>query len=56
MNGTRVLDESDREGDKYHEIPHMWILKKKLYKWSYLQNRKRRTDLENELMVAEEKG
>ena len=56
MNGTRVLDESDREGEKYHDIPHMWILKKKLYKWTYLQNRKRLTDLENELMVAEEKG
>ena len=26
--------------------------KKKWYKWTYLQNRKRLTDLENELMVA----
>ena len=26
--------------------------KKKWYKWIYLQNRKRLTDLENELMVA----
>ena len=56
MNGTIVLDESDRKGEKYHEIPHMWITKKKLYKWTYLQNRKRLTDLENELMVADEKG
>ena len=29
--------------------------KKKWYKWIYLQNRKRLTDLENELMVAEGK-
>ena len=38
----------------------MWHLlnvesKKKLYKWTYLQNRKRCTDLENKLMVAREK-
>ena len=30
----------------------MWNLKKKLYKWTCLQNRKRFTDLENKLMVA----
>ena len=30
--------------------------KKKWYKWTYLQNRKRLTDLENELMIAKGKG
>ena len=30
--------------------------KKKWYKWTYLQNRKRLTDLENKLKVAEGKG
>ena len=32
---------------------HPWYVEsiKKLYKWTYLQNRKRLTDLENELMV-----
>ena len=27
-----------------------------LYKWTYLQNRNRLTDLENELMVTREEG
>ena len=31
-------------------------LKKKWYKWTYLQNRKRLTDLENELIDARGKG
>ena len=30
--------------------------KKKWYKWTYMQNRRRLTDLENELMVARGKG
>ena len=30
--------------------------KKKWQKWTYLQNRKRLTDLENELMVARVRG
>ena len=32
----------------------MWNLKKKLYKWTYLQNRKELTDTENKFMVAKE--
>ena len=32
------------------------IKKKKRYKWTYLQNRKRLTDLENEFMVTGGKG
>ena len=26
---NQSVSESDREGEKYHDIPHMWILKKK---------------------------
>ena len=33
------------EKDKY-DIAYMWNLKK-LYKWTYLQNRNRLTDIEN---------
>ena len=45
---------SDREG-KMSYNSHLYVgskKKKKLYKWTYLQNRKRLTDLENEPMVA----
>ena len=33
-----------------YNIPYTWNLKKKRYKWTYLQSRNRLTDLENELM------
>ena len=33
-----------------YDIAYMWNLKK-CYKWTYLQNRNRLTDLENKLMV-----
>ena len=32
----------------------MWNLKKK-YKWTYLQNRNKLTDIENKLMATKEK-
>ena len=55
MNGSRDCHtewhESDREEISY-DIPYMWNLKKKWYKWTYLQNKNRLTDLENEFMVA----
>ena len=56
MNGSRDChtewSESDREEISY-DIPYMWNLKKKKwYKWTYLQNKNRLTDLENEFMVA----
>ena len=40
-----------------NEVWHTFYVesKKKWYKWTYLQNRKRFTDLEKELMVAERK-
>ena len=45
---------SDRKRQISYDIAYMWNLKKKRkrYKWTYLQNRNRLTDLENELMVT----
>ena len=56
MNGLRDChnewSESDR-GEISYDIPYMWNLKKYIwYKWTYLQNKNRLTDLENEFMVA----
>ena len=42
---------SQTERDKYF-INYMWNLKKKRYKWTYLQNRNRLTDIENKPMVT----
>ena len=39
-----------------YDIIYMHKLKKKLYKWTYLQNRNRLTDLENKLMVTRREG
>ena len=48
-----ILSEvSQTEKDKYHMISFICGLKrKKWYKWTYSQNRNRRTDLGNKLMV-----
>ena len=42
---------SDRERQISYDITSMWNLKK-WYKWTYLQNRNRLTDMENKLMVT----
>ena len=49
-----ILSEvSQTEKDKYHMISLTCrIFKTKWYKWTFLQNRSRLTDLENELMVT----
>ena len=48
-----ILSEvSQTEKEISYDIAYMGNLKKKWYKWTYLQNRNRLTDLENELMVA----
>ena len=44
-------NKSDREREISYDIPYMQNLKKKWYKWTYLQNRNRLTDSENELIV-----
>ena len=58
MDGPRgshtELSKSDRERQIY-DITYMWNLKKG-YKWTYLQNRNRVTDVENKLMVTKGKG
>ena len=44
---------SDRERQISYDITHMWnLIFKKWYKWTYLQNRNRLTDIENKLMVT----
>ena len=45
----------DRERQIPYAIAYMWTLKKG-YKWTYLQNRNRVTDVENKLMVTRGKG
>ena len=55
MNGPRDYhtkwSKSDRERQILYDITYMWNLKK-WYKWTYLQNRNRLTDLENKFMVT----
>ena len=46
---------SDRERQISYDITHMWNLKKK-YKWTYIQNRNKSTDIENKLMVTKGEG
>ena len=47
---------SKPDKDKYHmiyDIHHFYVeSKKKWYKWTYIQNRNRPTDIENKLMVT----
>ena len=55
MDGPRddyaKWSKSDRERQISYDTTYMWILKK-WYKWTYLQNRKRLTDIENKFMVT----
>ena len=44
-------NKSDRDREISYDIAYMWNLKK-WYKWTYLQNRNRVTDVENKLMVT----
>ena len=52
MDGSRDYHTkwSKSEKDKYH-ITYMWNLRK-WYKWTYLQNRNRLTDIENKFMAT----
>ena len=58
MDGPRDChtewSKSDREGQISYDITYMWNLKN-WYKWIYLQNRNRVTDVENKLMVTGDK-
>ena len=55
MDGPRDYhikwSKSDGERQIPYNITYMWNLKK-WYKWTYLWNRNRLTDLENEFMVT----
>ena len=59
MDGSRDYhtewSKSDRERQISYDIAYMWNLKNG-YKWTYLQNRNRVTDVENKLMVTRGKG
>ena len=59
MNGPRNChtewNKSDKERQISYDIIYMWNLKKG-YKWTYLQDRNRGTDVENKLMVTRGKG
>ena len=54
MDGPRdhhtEWSKSDTERQISYDIAFMWNLKKR-YKWTYLQNTNRVTDVENKLMV-----
>ena len=41
--------------DKYHMVSLIVEYEKKRYKWTYLQNRMRPTDIENKLIVTKGK-
>ena len=45
---------SQKEKDKYH-IYHLYAESKIWYKWTYLQNRNRFSDIENRLVVTKKK-
>ena len=47
-----LMKKSDRERQILYDIAHMWILKKKRYKWTYLQNINRITDIKNKGVVT----
>ena len=47
---------SQKEKDGYNMISLICGIFKKWYKWTYLQNRNRSTDIENELMVNKGEG
>ena len=57
MDGPRndhtKWSKSDRERQISCDITHMWnLICFKWYKWTYLQNRNKLTDIENKLMVT----
>ena len=55
MNGPRKChtewSKANRERQISYDITYIWNLKK-WHKWTYLQNRNRVTDVENNLMVT----
>ena len=52
MDPETVILSEISQTRRMHNTAYMWNLKKKWYKWIYLQNRNRVTDVENKLMVT----
>ena len=52
---TIILSEV-RQGKTNTTWYHLYVDLKKWYKWTYLQNRNRLTDIENKLMVTKRDG
>ena len=56
MDGPRDYQtkwsKSDRKRQISYDITYRWNLEKKEYKWTYLQNRNRHTELENKIAVT----
>ena len=59
MDGPRDYhtkwSKSDKERQISYDTAYTWNLKKS-YKWTYLQNRNRVTDVENKLRVIKDEG
>ena len=51
-----ILSKTDRQRQISQGITHMWNLTKKNDTWTYLQNRKWLTNIENKLMVTKGEG
>ena len=54
-DGHTEWSKPDRERQISYDITYMWNVKKKWYKWNYIRNRNRPTDLENKLTVTKGK-
>ena len=53
MDGPRGYHTKWSKSDREKQIYHLYVKsKKKWYKWTYLQNRNRLTDIENKLMFT----
>ena len=50
-----LMEVSQAEKDKYHDATYIWS-QKKWYKWTYIPNRKRPTNIEKKLVVSKGKG
>ena len=55
MDGPRDYHTKWRKPDRerqIYDIAYIWNIKKKWYKWTYIQNRNRPTDIEDKLTVT----
>ena len=53
MDGTRdvIVNEVNQRQTAYDTV-YMWNLKTKMYKWTYLENRNKSTDIDNKLIFT----